>query len=56
VELDALDASHSERQERPLVLPAAELPLDGGAAAIELAPPVGVAGYERVDAARLDPP
>jgi hypothetical protein len=38
------------------VLEPSEFAFDGAAALVELAPPVGVAGHERMDAAGLDPP
>jgi hypothetical protein len=55
VKLDALDAADAERAESPLVLQAAELALDGGASAVQVAEPLGVARDQRMQPGRLDP-
>jgi uncharacterized protein (DUF433 family) len=52
VKLDALKAAHAEREQRPLVLQAAELALDGGAALVELSPPGRLARDERMKPTR----
>ena len=56
VKPDALDAPNAERSEAVVVLQAAELALDGGAASVELAPPERLARDQRVQAVSLDPP
>ena len=48
VERDPLQAAHAERSEAVVVLQAPELALDGGAATVEIAPPLRLARNERV--------
>ena len=56
VKPDSLDASRSQREQRPLVLEPTELALDGGAALVELASARCLARHERVQAVGLNPP
>jgi hypothetical protein len=48
VERHALDPARPERGEPVVVLQASELPLDGGAAPVEVAEPLGASRDERV--------
>ncbi|MEO8290831.1 MAG: hypothetical protein ABI649_07530 [Gaiellaceae bacterium] len=52
---DLLQATDAERGQSKLVLQAAELSLHGGAASVEVAEALGVAGDERVSAVSLHP-
>ncbi len=52
---DAIQSSDAQREQRPLVLEATELALDGSARAVELARAVRLARDQRVQAVGLDP-
>src|SRR5687767_1684878 len=52
---DAVQATDTKRGERPIVLQAAELALDGGAATVELAVAQALARDQRVQPVALDP-
>ena len=53
---DPFDPSHAEREQRPLVLQAPELALDGATAPVEGLPPLRLARDQRMQPVRLDPP
>jgi len=56
VKPNPIKSTDAQGQQRPLVLEAAELPLDGTATPIELAPAQRLTRDQRVEAISLDPP
>jgi len=56
MEPDPLDPANAEREQRPLVLEPAELPLDRGATSIERLPALCLARDQGMQPVGLDPP
>ena len=55
MQLDAVEAADAKRREGVVVLQAAELALNRGAAPVEITPPLRLAGNERMQSRRLPP-